>query len=181
MHPLTPHWPVPRSVAFVLLAGGQGLRLNQDTPKQFIRVAGKSLLEHSYAALHGYDPQARMVVVVPADAVALAKKLLAHEESAEFVIGGDSRQASTWAAMIAATGVILSAVYALSLYRRVMFGELVNPKLAAIQDLTVREVVIFAPLIASTLILGVRPGLIFNLTAASVDHLVGAYKAAVGG
>jgi len=74
MHPLTPHWPVPRSVAFVLLAGGQGLRLNQDTPKQFIRVAGKSLLEHSYAALHGYDPQARMVVVVPADAVALAKK-----------------------------------------------------------------------------------------------------------
>ncbi len=99
MHPLTPHWPVPRSVAFVLLAGGQGLRLNQDTPKQFIRVAGKSLLEHSYAALHGYDPQARMVVVVPADAVALAKKLLAHEESAEFVIGGDSRQASTWAAL----------------------------------------------------------------------------------
>jgi NADH-quinone oxidoreductase subunit M len=90
-------------------------------------------------------------------------------------------QVSTWTALGATTGVILSAVYALSLYRRVMFGELVNPKLAAIQDLTVREVVIFAPLIASTLILGVRPGLIFNLTAASVDHLVGAYKAAVGG
>jgi NADH-quinone oxidoreductase subunit M len=90
-------------------------------------------------------------------------------------------QVSTWTALAATTGVILSAVYALSLYRRVMFGELVNPKLAAIQDLTVREVVIFAPLIASTLILGVRPGLIFNLTAASVDHLVGAYKAAVGG
>ena len=27
-------------LAFVLLAGGQGVRLNQDTPKQFIRVAG---------------------------------------------------------------------------------------------------------------------------------------------
>jgi len=88
---------------------------------------------------------------------------------------------STWTALAATAGVILSAVYALSLYRRVMFGELVNPKLAAIQDLTVREVVIFAPLIASTLILGVHPGLIFNLTATSVDHLVGAYKAAVGG
>jgi len=59
---------MPKSVAFVLLAGGQGLRLNQDTPKQFIRVAGKSLLEHSYMALHGYDPLARMVVVVPASA-----------------------------------------------------------------------------------------------------------------
>jgi 2-C-methyl-D-erythritol 4-phosphate cytidylyltransferase len=41
---------MPKAVAFVLLAGGQGLRLNQDTPKQFIRVAGKSLLEHSYMA-----------------------------------------------------------------------------------------------------------------------------------
>lgn len=90
---------MPKSVAFVLLAGGQGLRLNQDTPKQFIRVAGKSLLEHSYMALHSYDPLARMVVVVPADAAALAKKLLANQPTAEFVIGGDSRQASTWAAL----------------------------------------------------------------------------------
>ena len=68
---------MPKSVAFVLLAGGQGMRLNQPTPKQFIRVAGRSLLEHSYIALHSYDPQARMVVVVPADALALAKKRLA--------------------------------------------------------------------------------------------------------
>lgn len=90
---------MPKSVAFVLLAGGQGLRLNQDTPKQFIRVAGKSLLEHSFMALHTYDPHARMVVVVPADAVAMAKKLLANQPTAEFVIGGDSRQASTWAAL----------------------------------------------------------------------------------
>jgi NADH-quinone oxidoreductase subunit M len=44
-----------------------------------------------------------------------------------------------------------------------------------------REVVIFAPLIASTLILGIRPDLVFNLTAASVDQLVGVYKAAIGG
>jgi len=88
---------------------------------------------------------------------------------------------STWTALVAATGVILSAVYALSLYRRVIFGELVNPKLAGIQDLTLREVAIFAPLIASTLILGIRPGLVFNLTAASVDQLVGVYKAAIGG
>jgi NADH-quinone oxidoreductase subunit M len=88
---------------------------------------------------------------------------------------------STWTALVAATGVILSAVYALTLYRRVMFGELVNPKLAAITDLDAREVAIFAPLIAGTLILGVYPNFVFNLTQSSVDHLVTVYRAAVGG
>ncbi|MCR5875623.1 NADH-quinone oxidoreductase subunit M [Phenylobacterium sp. J426] len=90
-------------------------------------------------------------------------------------------QASTWTAFLAATGVILSAVYALTLYRRVMFGELTNPKLAAITDLDWREVAIFAPLIVSTLYLGVQPNIVFNLTAASVDQLVAVYQAAIGG
>jgi NADH-quinone oxidoreductase subunit M len=89
--------------------------------------------------------------------------------------------ASTWTALIAASGVILSAVYALTLYRRVVFGEPVNPKLAAISDLEPREIMIFAPLIAGTLILGVYPNFVFNLTQTSVDHLVTVYRAAVGG
>jgi NADH-quinone oxidoreductase subunit M len=85
---------------------------------------------------------------------------------------------STWTAIIAATGVILSATYALTLYRRVMFGELTNPKLATIGDLNWREVVVFAPLIVATLVIGLQPGLVFNLTAASVERLVDAYRAA---
>jgi NADH-quinone oxidoreductase subunit M len=88
---------------------------------------------------------------------------------------------STWTAIVAATGVIFSAVYALNLYRAVIFGNLVNPKLAGIGDLDWREVAIFAPLIAATLVLGVQPGLVMNLTQASVDHLVSAYQAAIGG
>jgi NADH-quinone oxidoreductase subunit M len=90
-------------------------------------------------------------------------------------------QASTWTALLAATGVILSAVYALTLYRRVVFGELTNPALATITDMDWREIAIFAPLIVSTLWLGVQPNLIFNITGASVDALVGAWRAAVGG
>jgi NADH-quinone oxidoreductase subunit M len=90
-------------------------------------------------------------------------------------------QASTWTAIVATTGVILSAVYALNLYRRVMFGEIVNPELKTITDLDKREILIFAPLIIGTLVLGVYPNLIFNLTASSVDGLVGAWRAAVGG
>jgi NADH-quinone oxidoreductase subunit M len=88
---------------------------------------------------------------------------------------------STWAVFFAATGVILSAVYALSLYRRVVFGEMTNPKLMTIGDLEPREFWIFAPLIAGALILGLQPGLIFNITQTSVDHLVSAYHAALGG
>ncbi|NBB17129.1 NADH-quinone oxidoreductase subunit M [Caulobacter sp. SLTY] len=90
-------------------------------------------------------------------------------------------QASTWTALLAATGVILSAVYALSLYRRVMFGELTNPALANITDLDWREVAIFIPLIVGTLYLGVYPASIFQFTDASVEALVGAYRAATGG
>ena len=87
---------------------------------------------------------------------------------------------STWTAIVAATGVILSATYALTLYRRVMFGEVTNPALATIGDLNWREIVIFSPLILGTLVLGLQPNLVFNLTAASVDKLVSAYNA-VGG
>jgi NADH-quinone oxidoreductase subunit M len=87
-------------------------------------------------------------------------------------------QASTWTAIVAATGVILSATYALTLYRRVMFGEITNPKLADIADLNWREVAIFTPLIVATLVIGLQPGLVFNLTAASVERLVDAYRAA---
>jgi NADH-quinone oxidoreductase subunit M len=90
-------------------------------------------------------------------------------------------QVSTWTAVFAATGVILSAMYALTLYRRVMFGEITNPALATIKDLDWREAVIFAPLIISTLVLGVKPDLILNITQTSVDLLVANWRTAVGG
>jgi NADH-quinone oxidoreductase subunit M len=88
--------------------------------------------------------------------------------------------ASTWPAILAATGVILSAVYALTLYRNVVFGELVNPALAAIGDLERREALVFAPLILATLVIGLQPALVFHITAASADHLVAAWRAASG-
>ena len=86
--------------------------------------------------------------------------------------------ASTWTAILAATGVILSAVYALSLYRRVTLGEMSNGKLAAITDLGWREAVIFSPLILGTLALGVYPHLVTGVTAASLERLVDGWRAA---
>ena len=88
---------------------------------------------------------------------------------------------STWTALFAASGVIFSAVYALTLYRNVMFGEITNPALKAITDVDKRELLIFAPLIIGTLWLGVQPGLVLDYTAASVEALTSAYQLAIGG
>jgi NADH-quinone oxidoreductase subunit M len=90
-------------------------------------------------------------------------------------------QASTWTAILATSGVILSAVYMLTLYRRVVFGTIENPRLAAITDMENREIAIFTPLIIATLYLGVQPNVVFNLTGASLDHLVSVYRVAIGG
>ncbi|HEY0052111.1 MAG TPA: NADH-quinone oxidoreductase subunit M [Caulobacteraceae bacterium] len=89
-------------------------------------------------------------------------------------------QASTWTAFVAATGVILSAVYALTLYRRVMFGKITNPQLATITDIDRRELLIFVPLIVGTLWLGFMPNVVLDLTQSSVDALVATYRAAIG-
>ena len=59
-------------------------------------------------------------------------------------------QANTWVALLATTGVILSAAYALYLYRRVIFGVLEKPSLMAIADLSVREIAMLAPLLVLT-------------------------------
>ncbi len=88
--------------------------------------------------------------------------------------------AATWPAIIATSGVILSAVYALTLYRKVVFGPMHNPALANIGDMGTREILIFAPLILATLVLGFQPGLVFDITNASTVHLVDAFRAATG-
>lgn len=90
-------------------------------------------------------------------------------------------QVSTWTAFFAASGVIFSAIYALTLYRNVMFGEIVNPKLKDIMDIDKRELALFVPLIVGTLLLGVQPNLVLDYTNASVHALTSAYQLAIGG
>jgi NADH-quinone oxidoreductase subunit M len=82
-------------------------------------------------------------------------------------------------ATFATTGVILSAAYALWLYRKVVFGALVKPSLATIKDLTFREGLIMMPLVALTILFGFYPKPVLDMSAASVQQLVNNYSTAV--
>lgn len=90
----------------------------------------------------------------------------------EFLTLAGVYQVSTLTAFVATTGVILSAAYALWLYRRVVFGELIKESLKGIQDLTRSEKLIFAPLVVGTLALGVYPSLITDIFGPSVEALL---------
>ena len=88
-------------------------------------------------------------------------------------------QANTWVAMVATTGVILSAAYGLWLYRRVVMGALIKESLKSITDLTTRERAIFAPLVVMTILLGVYPSLVTDMIGPSVSALITDYHAAL--
>jgi NADH-quinone oxidoreductase subunit M len=89
-------------------------------------------------------------------------------------------QVNTWVGFGAALGVILSASYALWLYRRIIFGALTKASLKGILDLNLREKVMLYPLIALTILFGFYPAPILDTTAAAVDKLVAQYSASVG-
>jgi NADH-quinone oxidoreductase subunit M len=86
-------------------------------------------------------------------------------------------QVNTWLAIIGTTGVVLSAAYALWLYRRVIFGTLEKANLQSILDLNAREKFTLFPLVVLTIVLGVYPKLVFDITSASVAHLVEFHEA----
>jgi NADH-quinone oxidoreductase subunit M len=89
-------------------------------------------------------------------------------------------QVNTWVAAVATSGVILSAAYALWLYRRVVMGDLIKESLKAITDMTRRERAIFAPLVVMTLLLGVYPSLVTDIIGPSVEALIQNYETALG-
>jgi NADH-quinone oxidoreductase subunit M len=79
---------------------------------------------------------------------------------------------NTWVALLAATGVILSAAYALWLYRRVIFGALTKESLKSLADLSGREKAVLYPLVVLVIFFGVYPAPILDVTATSVDALI---------
>jgi NADH-quinone oxidoreductase subunit M len=86
---------------------------------------------------------------------------------------------NTWVAFLATTGMILSACYALWLYRRIIFGALEKESLRSILDLSYREWALLVPLALLAVFFGFYPSPIMAVTAASADRLVANYQAAL--
>ena len=99
----------------------------------------------------------------------------------EFLVLVGVFQVNTWVAFLATTGIILSAGYALWLYRRVIFGVLEKADLKSVKDMNAREVAILAPLLAAIIFFGVYPQPILDVMHVSVENLISEHHAALEG
>ncbi|MEQ1902401.1 MAG: NADH-quinone oxidoreductase subunit M [Devosia sp.] len=98
----------------------------------------------------------------------------------EFLTMVGTFQVNSWVVFFAAFGVILSAGYALYLYRRVIFGAMSKQSLMGILDLDAREIAVLVPLIGLTILFGFYPGPILDVTAASVNLVAQNFADAIG-
>src|SRR5262249_22062067 len=87
---------------------------------------------------------------------------------------------NNWVATLATLGTILSAAYALWLYRKIIFGKLEKATLFTIKDIGWREIAVMAPLVVLTIVFGVYPKLVLDISSASVMQLIDNYQHAVG-
>ena len=80
--------------------------------------------------------------------------------------------ANSWVAFFTATGLVLGATYMLWLYRRVMFGAIVNEQVKAMEPMQMREFSIFLPLTFLVLLFGVYPMALLDVMAVSIQFVL---------
>jgi NADH-quinone oxidoreductase subunit M len=89
----------------------------------------------------------------------------------EFMVILASFKANVWYAFLAATILVLGAAYTLWLVKRVIYGEVANDKVAALQDLNGREFLVLGVLAAAVLLVGLWPAPLLDVMRASTLHL----------
>jgi NADH-quinone oxidoreductase subunit M len=97
----------------------------------------------------------------------------------EFLALVGAFQRNTWLAFFSTTGVILSAAYALWLYRRVIFGALDKESLRHIVDMTPREAGMLLPLVVLTVLFGIYPAPLLDVFGPSVENLMRGVQASL--
>ncbi len=90
----------------------------------------------------------------------------------EFMVILASFRADFWYAFLAATTLIIGAAYTLWMVKRVVFGEVVNDGVAALQDMNRREFIVLGTLAAAVLLLGLWPAPLVEVMDASVSNLL---------
>ncbi len=90
----------------------------------------------------------------------------------EFLVIIASFQASFWYALLAALTLILGAAYTLWLVKRVVFGPIVSPRVAALEDLNGREYLVLSALALAVLLVGVWPAPLLKVMQPTIHHLL---------
>jgi NADH-quinone oxidoreductase subunit M len=90
----------------------------------------------------------------------------------EFLVIIASFRASFWFSFLAAVTLVLGAAYTLWLVKRVVFGPVVSPRVAALEDLNGREFVVLGALAAAVLLVGVWPAPLLKVMQPTIHHLV---------
>jgi NADH-quinone oxidoreductase subunit M len=90
----------------------------------------------------------------------------------EFMVILASFKANFWFAFLAATTLILGAAYSLWMVKRVIFGDIANDNVQALEDINAREFVILATLAGAVLLFGLWPAPLIEVMHASVDNLL---------
>jgi len=90
----------------------------------------------------------------------------------EFLVIIAAFKASFWYSFLAAVTLILGAAYTLWLVKRVVFGPVTSPRVAALTDLNGREFLALGALAAAVLLVGVWPAPLLRVMEPSIHHLV---------
>jgi NADH-quinone oxidoreductase subunit M len=90
----------------------------------------------------------------------------------EFMVIIASFKANFWYAFLAASTLILGAAYTLWMVKRVIYGEVANDNVAALQDLNSREFTVLLVLAIAVLLLGVWPAPLVDMMNVSIEHLI---------
>jgi len=90
----------------------------------------------------------------------------------EFLVLVGAFQANTWYGVVAATGVVLGAIYMLWMYQRVFFGDVTDEKNSKLKDLTPREIFVFVPLIIMVFWMGLFSKPIIQRMEPAVDKFI---------
>ena len=84
-----------------------------------------------------------------------------------------------YVAFFATMGVILSAAYALWLYKRVIFGVITNDEIEKLSDINLREYIILSPFVLLIILFGIYPNMVIDLTSVSTTNLIENYNHAL--